>query len=792
MTGMRLTYNPGMLGDTELVHSFVVRYESLELILEALRENAASSGANRHQLIIGPRGIGKTMLVRRVAAEVRSNPAYAEHWYPLVFGEESYQISTAGEFWLEALFHLAEEPGEESRRQVVEELRAEGDEARLRERALGQLLDFADRQGKRLLLVVENLNMLLDDQMNEQAAWDLRHALANERRLMLLATATSRFKGIDNAGQAWFEMFSIHELSPLGHDDCGMLWRSATDVSLEPRPLRAIRILTGGNPRLLRILASFAAKRSFHELMDQLVHLIDDHTEYFKSHLDGLAPKERKVFVALLDKWDPVSAAEVAALSRLKVGEVSALLGRLVERGAVEVADKKGRRRLYQASERLYNLYYLMRRRGHPADRIQMVVRFMVMFYEGDELISSIGELAREACELAAGMRKDHYQAYVEILQRAEGLQERIFLSTPPEFFEAEDAPEPIRALPRVLWAKQLKRAVDLLRESVDLMVAGRFDAANGRYREAEECVRKAIELHPPEPMAWEFLGSMLASSDRWEAAAQVFRRVIELVPENASAWQGLGEALREMDRLNEAERACRKAIELDAQIFAAWRDLGLTLEKLGRKREGEEALRRSIELAPGDCQVWTALGQFLHSLGRLEEAELALRKAVGIRPSYWPAVNRLIEIRVQQGVNRQAIFEEAESWAREAWAQRPILDNALGLTRALTAQGKWIEALDVNLQMLRADATKEGARREVAALSMLVAADGHAAVALEKLQSSAGAAALEPLVIGLRIYLGETPQVAKEILEIGQDVAGRIREMRNAKAKDLEAEPPS
>jgi hypothetical protein len=35
----------------------------------------------------------------------------------------------------------------------------------------------------------------------------------------------------------------------------------------------------------------------------------------------------------------------------------------------------------------------------------------------------------------------------------------------------------------------------------------------------------------------------------------------------------------------------------------------------------------------------------------------------------------------------------------------------------------------------------------------------------------------LEPLLIGLRVYLGEAPRMAKEILEIAQDVAERIRE---------------
>src|SRR5213594_3351436 len=100
------------------------------------------------------------MLVRRVAAEVRANPDYGRFWFPIVYGEESYQVSSSGEFWLEALFHLSDHRGGPKLGRTLDELREEHNEARLRERALVQLLDFAANQGKRLLLVVENLNML--------------------------------------------------------------------------------------------------------------------------------------------------------------------------------------------------------------------------------------------------------------------------------------------------------------------------------------------------------------------------------------------------------------------------------------------------------------------------------------------------------------------------------------------------------------------------------------------------------------------------------------------------------
>jgi hypothetical protein len=94
-----------------------------------------------------------------------------------------------------------------------------------------------------------------------------------------------------------------------------------------------------------------------------------------------------------------------------------------------------------------------------------------------------------------------------------------------------------------------------------------------------------------------------------------------------------------------------------------------------------------------------------------------------------------------------------------------------------LGAEQKWKEALEHCPLVLDASASDEEARAKSIDLLTGAAAAGHASAALEKLTASSGAQALEPLAVGLRIYMGETPAVAKEILEVGQDVAQRIRE---------------
>ena len=182
-------------------------------------------------------------------------------------------------------------------------------------------------------------------------------------QIILLATATSRFKGLDDAREPFFELFRILRLEPLDAGECRRLWRAVSGDEVGGRAIRPLEILTGGNPRLLVIVAEFACHRSLRRLMEELVTLIDDHTEYFRAHLQGLAKTERRVYLAVIDLWQASSTGEVANRARMDVRPVSTLLGRLVDRGAV-VVEGSGRKRRYAAAERLYSIYCWRLRRS--------------------------------------------------------------------------------------------------------------------------------------------------------------------------------------------------------------------------------------------------------------------------------------------------------------------------------------------------------------------------------------------------------------------------------------------
>ena len=129
-------FNPAFLTKDELVRTFAARNAELRLICDVIRENTGQS--NQHILVVGPRGTGKTMLTLRVVEEVLRTPEMNARWYPIVFPEESYQVTSIGEFWLEALIHLGQQRKDSRFEQMTQELGDEfartHDGERLRER----------------------------------------------------------------------------------------------------------------------------------------------------------------------------------------------------------------------------------------------------------------------------------------------------------------------------------------------------------------------------------------------------------------------------------------------------------------------------------------------------------------------------------------------------------------------------------------------------------------------------------------------------------------------------------
>ena len=605
-----------------------------------------------------------------------------------MFAEESYGVATTGEFWLECLTNLAAQaPRPDDTpdlHRTTEELRASRDDRTLADRCLGTLADFADRENKRLLLLVENLNMLFRDMADPDEGWRLRKTLQIEPRIIVFASATSRFDEIDHPDRALYDLFRIRTLRSLDTKQCAVLWESVAGRRPAPRTVRSLEILTGGSPRLISIVASFGAGLSFRELLADLFDLIDDHTEYFKSHIESLPAQERRVYLALAALWKPATTREIADQARVGTSTCSAQLARLGARGVVQVAGGSARRKQYYLTERLYNIYYLLRRRRGPDRLVEALIHFMEAYYSPPELKDISERMVRDAGGLGAELGSLHQIALASLVELPSLAQyrEELLAVMPATRRRSTQADE--RAA-RALF----KTARDLQNRGEEAVAA--YDEVvrrfgDSRYPAILEWVAKALANKAAA------LGKLNRPQDALEVCDEVVRRFGEsempgIRQQVAAAHLSRGVALGDLNRLQDALKAYE---ELDGRFgesdspailestAAALVNRGSVLHELNRPQDVPKACDEVIRrFGRGDTpalleSVAAALANKGAALGALNRPQDALETC-------------------EEVVRR---FGQSEIPALQASVARALV-NSGGALRALNRPQDALEACD-------------------------------------------------------------------------------------------------
>ena len=719
-------YNPGFLSDDELMESFCVRTSEFESIVETLNESNGNS--NPHMIVIGPRGMGKTHLLLRVAAEMRRNPGLKE-LFPVVFAEESYEVGTCGEFWLECLNRLADQAPTDERdnlRLTYQDLRTVRADRILADRCLGALLDFADHHGQRLVLLVENLNMLFADMIDKEAGWRLRKTLQTEPRIILLGSATSRFKEIDQPDHALYDLLRVIPLHPLDTKECSVLWQRISGNSSTP-PIRPLEILTGGSPRLIVIIATFGTGQSFRELMDNLLDLVDEHTEYFKSHLDSLPAQERRVYLALARLWKPATTKEIADQARLNTNTCSALLRRLAGRGAVTIDGGTARRRQYYITERLYNIYYLMRRSRGMAPLVEALIQFMASYYSAQELVEFGLRMARDAELADSHSRRILQQAFEDLISLPEMEQQMQHLL---ELLTHDDV---VSQFGSIITSKS----------AIKFLIMG--------FEELEE---KILKSDRPEDML-DYLDQFVQKSWPKQNPEKAIRAVIALIFK--------GRLLHENERLEEALAVYEDintrfgSIHIfHPYVVSVLPFKGFLLSQMERFDEAVETFDKFINrIAPnGHSQL---LGQTLVDKGIV----------LGISGRIEDAIEVFDEVTSQ--------FGPLNSSATAELVAKALVFKGTFLAR----EGKTLSEDEAAELLQRLTELDELPFNTVGVFIQFSARVGPTQ-SLELIQASPAEELLLPLVTALQQELGEAPRVSREVDEVAKDIRRKLRKVQS------------
>lgn len=134
--------------------------------------------------------------------------------------------------------------------------------------------------------------------------------------------------------------------------------------------------------------------------------------------------------------------------------------------------------------------------------------------------------------------------------------------------------------------------------------LAGRI----GRYRDAENLLRRALELAPSFGAARANLATVLYRQNRpVEAIAELDRVMVE-DPENIGHSNLKAAALGKIGGFDEAIDLYREVLSHMPNQPKVWMSLGHMLKTVGRQEEGVAAYRRALDLSPALGEVWWSL----------------------------------------------------------------------------------------------------------------------------------------------------------------------------------------
>jgi len=713
-------FTPSLMAPETLEAILVQRHKLANHLVENIRESALTP--NKHyQLLIGPRGIGKTHLVSLIYHRISKMEDLRDKLLIAWLREEEYGIASFLDLLIAILRAIGKEYPAEYQAQLHDAVEGLYESPEDAESVAAQLLrDFIGNRV--LLLIVENLDDVFGG-LGDIGQKQFRAYLQNHGFLTILATSQSLFDGIESRDQPFYGFFYSHTLKELELDDAVALLHQI--ASLEGKSelasfiqdstgrdrIKVVHFLSGGSPRIYMVFSDFLVNReSLNKLVETFMAMLDDLTPYYQDRMKYISNQQRKIVDFLADLRHAVSVKEIAKRCFITHQTASSQLKNLRQKGYVK-SEEIGRESWYELREPLMRFCLeVKKQRNEP---IRLLVDFLRVWYTREELQQRLGlrmadvDFADKESRFEyrqnlppippdAVMEREYYTRALEAIERNE--------EDPrcKAYFEAiKDCREQEDDVSALAYAEKL---VISRGEAKDWSEKGRCLDRLKRYDEAFESLDKALELDSNYARAWANQGNVFNSLKRYDEALVSLDRAIALDGNDNLVWAWRGNVLDNLKRYDEALISLDRAIELDPNDKWDWRMRGNVLNNLERYDEALASFDRAIELDANDKWDWRMRGNVLNNLKRYDEALVSYDRAIELDPNDkwdWHMRGNVLD-NLKRYDEALVSFDRAielDANDKSAWAWRGyVLKNLERYDEALVSYDRAIE-LDANDQ---------------------------------------------------------------------------------------------
>lgn len=400
---VKTLYNPASLSKPELIESFVVRTKSFEKIFSDIRSSDMKY-PEKHYLIQGQRGMGKTTLLLRLKYEIENSSDLNSWLLPVFFGEESYDLTSLSRLWEKLLDFLDDALNTDG--EFFNHTAAFIDFEDYEKRCFDFLVEVLQKNKKKLIIFFDNFGQLFLDNIREKEKRRLREILMHCSELRIIGASAIVLQDLHDYSEPFYEFFQIVRLEGLTKEETYQLIERLQEKSEQKIDLKkskgkidTLGILTGGVIRTLMMVYQVLLEDKDGSALNDLETILDQITPLYKSRIEELPVQQRRIVDVIAKNWDALSTKEIADRIRedgkkVQTKLISAQLAQLEKNNVIEKKQTNTKNHLYQVKERFFNIWYLMRN-GDRKDkmRVKWLTSFLEMWYEDQESIESFLEL---------------------------------------------------------------------------------------------------------------------------------------------------------------------------------------------------------------------------------------------------------------------------------------------------------------------------------------------------------------------------------------------------------------
>jgi tetratricopeptide (TPR) repeat protein len=185
----------------------------------------------------------------------------------------------------------------------------------------------------------------------------------------------------------------------------------------------------------------------------------------------------------------------------------------------------------------------------------------------------------------------------------------------------------------------------------------------------AERLLKPHLKEDPFDAAAIRMLAELAGRIGRWRDAENLLRRAVELAPGWTAPKANLALVLGRTGRPAEAMALLEDVFSEEPEEISHWNLKAATLGRLGDFEEAIRLYEDVLAKAPMQPRVWLSYGHMLKTVGRQEEGVAAYRKAIEIKPALGEAWWSLANLKTVK-------FDEADLAAMEAALRAPALSD--------------------------------------------------------------------------------------------------------------------